>query len=115
MYICINIYMYFNIYMYIGIPDLCATITPCRLPDVTTIPMSIPLYAAPCLKGQCRLLRMHINTSVFVCLLLFYAIATVFKLYHGGYMMNEMRRRQPKPTLLPTQGIFSLPRHIGMV
>ena len=35
----------------------------------------------------------------FVCLLLFYAIATVFQLYHGSDMMYEMRRREPKSTL----------------
>ena len=51
----------------------------------------------------------------FVCLLLFYAIATVFQLYHGNDMMYEMRRRNPKPTLVPTQGIFNPPHHIGTV
>ena len=30
-------------------------------------------------------------------------------------MMYEMRRRKPEPTLLPTQGIFTIPHHIGMV
>ena len=42
--------------------------------------------------------------------MLFYAIATVLQLYHGGDMMHEMRRR-----ILPTQGICNLPHHIGMV
>ena len=51
----------------------------------------------------------------FVCLLLFYAIATIFQLCHGGDMMYEMRKTKPEPTLLPTQGIFNLPHHIGMV
>ena len=52
----------------------------------------------------------------FVCLSLFYVIATVFHLYHGGDMMDEMRRRKHKPTLLLTQGMFSFPpHHIGMV
>ena len=41
---------------------------------------------------------------------LFYAIATVFKLYDGGYMMYEMKRRK----LLLTQGIFNLPHNIGI-
>ena len=50
-----------------------------------------------------------------VCLLLFYAIATVFQLYHYGDMIYEIRRRKPDPTLLQTQGIFNLPLHIGMV
>ena len=45
--------------------------------------------------------------------MLLYAVAMVFQLYDGGYMMYEMRR--PVPTLLPTQGIFNLPHHIGMV
>ena len=48
-------------------------------------------------------------------LLLFYAIATLFQLYLGSAQMYEMSRRKPKPTLLLTQGIFNLPRHIGMV
>ena len=50
-----------------------------------------------------------------VCLLLFYAKATVFQLYHGSDMIYEMRRRKPEPTLLPTQGFFNLPHHTGMV
>ena len=29
-------------------------------------------------------------------------------------MMHDMRRKKPKPTLLPTQGIFNLPHQIGM-
>ena len=48
-------------------------------------------------------------------LLLFYVRATVFQLYHDGNMMHEMRRRKPELTLLPTQEIFNLPHHIGMV
>ena len=48
-------------------------------------------------------------------LLLFYARATVFHLYHGGNMMYEIRRRTPEPTPLLTQGIFNLQHHIGMV
>ena len=38
----------------------------------------------------------------FVCLLLFYAIATVVQLYHGTDMMYEIRRRKTECTLLPT-------------
>ena len=48
------------------------------------------------------------------CLLL-YTIATVLQLYHGGDMMDQMTSRKPKPTILPTQGIFNLPYHVGMV
>ena len=44
------------------------------------------------------------------CLLLFYTIATVFQLYYGGGMMYEMSRK-PRPT----QAIFNLPHHMGMV
>ena len=36
------------------------------------------------------------------------------QLYHGGDMMYEMRKLKPEPTLLPTQGNFNLPHHIGM-
>ena len=39
-------------------------------------------------------------------------MATVFQLY--GDAMYEMIRK-PEPTLLPTQGIFTSPHHIGMV
>ena len=40
-----------------------------------------------------------------VCLVLFYAIATVFQSFQGGDMMYEMRRK-PEPTPSPTQGIY---------
>ena len=50
---------------------------------------------------------MPLSTNAFLFVLLFfYAIATVFQLYLGGYMMYEMRGRKPDPTLLPTQGII---------
>ena len=39
-------------------------------------------------------------------LLLFYALATVFQLHHGGDMIYEGRRRKPDPTLLLIQGII---------
>ena len=51
---------------------------------------------------------------LFCFLLLFYTIATIFKLYLGSDMMCEMRRK-PEQTLLPTQVISDLPHHIGMV
>ena len=60
----------------------------------------------------CALLLVHI--LLFVCLL-FYAIATVFQLYHGSDRMYEMRRRKPETTLLPTQVKFNLQHHMGMV
>ena len=53
--------------------------------------------------------------GLFVYLLLFYAIATAFQLNHDGKMMYEKRRRNPKPTLLPTQENFNFPHHIGLV
>ena len=46
--------------------------------------------------------------------LLFYTITTLFQLYHDSDMMYEMRRTNPEPTLLPTQGIFNLSHHIDM-
>ena len=57
---------------------------------------------------------MHVayaRVSLFVCFLLFYAIATAFQLYHGGDMMYEIRRKL-EPTRLQTQWIFNLPHHI---
>ena len=55
----------------------------------------------------------HLDTDVLFVVVL--ALATLFQLYHGGDMMYEMGRRKPKLTLLPTQGIFNLPHHIGTV
>ena len=52
--------------------------------------------------------------DLFVCLLLFFATATVCQLYHAGDMMYEMRRSNPKPTLLLTQGICNLSHDISM-
>ena len=49
-----------------------------------------------------------------VGLLLFYATATVFQLYRHGDIMYEMMRK-PGSTLLPMQGTFNLPHHIGIV
>ena len=63
--------------------------------------------------GTCLVLS-SLRRFVYVCLLLLYTIAKVFQLYLGDDMMYEMRGK-PEPTLLPTQGIFSLPYHIGMV
>ena len=37
---------------------------------------------------------------MFVYLLSFYGIATVFEVYDGTDMIYEMRRRKPKPTLV---------------
>ena len=54
------------------------------------------------------------SVQLLVCLL-FYAMATIFQLHHVGDMMYEMRRRKPKPILLPIQGIFNLLRYLGMV
>ena len=51
---------------------------------------------------------------MFVGLLLFYAIATVFLVHQGGNMMYEMKSK-PEPTLLLTQEIFNLLHHVGMV
>ena len=48
-------------------------------------------------------------------LLLFYAIETVFCLYHGGDIMCKMRKRKPERTHLLTLGIIIVPYYIGMV
>ena len=48
---------------------------------------------------------------MFVWLLLFHAIATVFQIYHGSDMMSEMRRK-PEYTLSLNQEFFNLPHHI---
>ena len=45
---------------------------------------------------------------------LFYAIETVFQLYHGDDMMYELSRKKPDPTLLLTQGIFNLPHQLAI-
>ena len=50
-----------------------------------------------------------------VCLLLFYTIAQVFQLHHGGDMMHEMRRRKPETAFLQTQGILNVTRKIDMI
>ena len=69
----------------------------------TPLGKQLPLY-------QKQLQEME---SDWILVLLFYAIATVFRLYHGGDMIYEMRRRKPEPTLILTQGIFNLPDHTG--
>ena len=83
-----------------------STITqyPTQYPD--TEPTSPWLIYSGWRKGEWKKL---------VCLLLFYAMATVFLSYHGSDMMYEMIRRKPEPTCLPTQGIFNFSHHIGMV
>ena len=48
-------------------------------------------------------------------LLLFYSIATVFNLYHGGDLMHEMRRRKSELPLLPTQRLFNDRHHISII
>ena len=54
-------------------------------------------------------------TMTMAILSVYYAVATVFQVYHGSDMMYEMKRRRPEPTLLLTEGIFNLPHHVGMV
>ena len=55
-------------------------------------------------------------TSLFVVVVLHHS-NSIFVIYHGGDMIKkyEMRRRKPEPTLLPTEGIFNFPHHIGIV
>ena len=54
-------------------------------------------------------------TALLICLFVFYAIPTVFQLYHSDDMMYKIRRRKPEPTLLLTQGFFNLPHNVGTV
>ena len=56
-------------------------------------------------------MKQHFTSSV--CL--FYAIAPDVQLYHGGDIMYDMRRRKPEPTPLPTQEMFKVPQHKGMI
>ena len=58
-------------------------------------------------------LQPQIDDNDLLCL--FYAIETGFQLYHGGDIMYEMRTRKHETILLPIQGIFNLPHHIGLV
>ena len=44
--------------------------------------------------GLYKVTSLCVHTDGFVCFLLFYAIVTVFQLYHGGNMMYEMRRKK---------------------
>ena len=46
---------------------------------------------ASCLEGLSQTNDIH-SVCLFVCLLLFFAIATVFQLYYNSDMMYEMRR-----------------------
>ena len=71
----------------------------------------IALVAVPVV----RVLSFLLPPFWIVCLLLPYARETVFQLYHGSDMMYEMSMRKPECALLPTQGIFNLSHHIGMV
>ena len=75
-----------------------------------------------CRRIQCILPIHHdflwflvICSVAFVCLLLYYAIATVFQLYHSVIWRMRWEGENPEPTLLQTQGIFKLQHHIGMV
>ena len=71
-----------------------------------------PIVITPA-SEVCFSLKGHNNEDGI--LLLFYTIATLVQLYLCGDMMYEMRRRNPEPTLLQTQGIFKLPHNRGMV
>ena len=52
---------------------------------------------------------------MFVSLWLFYTIATVFPLHHGSGMMKRREGDIPSIHIYPTQRIFNLPQHIGIV
>ena len=63
-------------------------------------------YVNTCRCGMCVCRSVYIMHACTFVWLLFYTVAIVFQLYHGSDMMYEMTRRKPKPTLLPTRGIF---------
>ena len=59
---------------------------------------------------------LHIDAFfVLPFLVMFHAIAIIVQLHLGGDMMYDMKRRKPETTLLPTEGVFNLRHHIGMV
>ena len=96
--------------------------------DQTQLVSSCPGAAHMWCPGE-RVGNDNRSFSGFICLSLFYVIAIVFHLYHGGFvclllfytiaivfhLYHEMRRRNFEPTLLLTQWIFNLQRHISMV
>ena len=47
---------------------------------------------------------MHCVVTLVVVVMLFYAITTLFQLYHGSDMMYEMRRRTPEPEFYQLNG-----------
>ena len=53
--------------------------------------------SAGCFDAQHHKAIFHSTSLKFVCLLLSYAIATVFQLYLSIDMIHEMKRRKPKP------------------
>ena len=59
-----------------------------------------------------RYSKTSLNRLIIVCFVA--ALRQRNSISVGGDMMQEMRRN-PEPKLVPTQRIFNLPHHIGMV
>ena len=74
----------------------------------------INTFVGSCVKYSDGLTLLVIEPTECFAFLLFCTIAKVFQIYLGSDMMYEMKRRKPEPTLLPIQGTFNLPHHIGM-
>ena len=85
-----------------------------RIYVTTPVPISKFARCKPYIQSNVYSRIMIIPILKCVCLLLFYAIATVFKLFYGSDMMYEMRRKA-EPTVLLPQGIFYLPQDIAML
>ena len=81
-----------------GLASSILTIRLSRLPDAINLPTATSRALATHVHAELSLILTIINIQVVVCLLFFYTIPTVFQLYHGGDIMEEMRRRKPEPT-----------------
>ena len=72
------------------------TITPHRLPDITTLPASV--YAAACLRGQCSLLHIeyryiHIYVYLYNCICVFIFIFIWVCIYIYIFVPTHMNRK----------------------
>ena len=56
-----------------------------------------------------------VDVRLFVVVVVLRHSNSISVLFHGGDVMYEMTRKKPEATHLPTEGIFNLPNHIGIV
>ena len=79
--------------------------------SIPTLGTMLPIFITPTTVVMCKEIPGAVAQLVerrlpggnqMVLFLLFYTLATVFQLFHRGDMIYEMRRRKPKPTLLPS-------------